>query len=778
MAVEKGLRIQIKGIVQGVGFRPFVYKLAVQQSLKGWVRNTSAGVDIEIEGEEAQLKEFLKNLKSNPPAMASIDEIKISKRQPNGFTEFVIKPSEQIPDSFQPISPDIAICQDCLSELFNPFDRRYRYPFINCTNCGPRFTIIKAMPYDRPNTTMESFQMCKMCAEEYRNPDNRRFHAQPIACPECGPKVWLETDEHDIPDGLDEVQKAQYLLSIGKIVAIKGIGGFHLACDASNEIAVVKLRQRKLRIEKPFALMVPNIEVAKYHCKMDEYSMNLIESPQHPIVILERKKNSTLPLALAPGQNTLGIMLPYTPLHHLLFSIPPEGLPFSPPLVLVMTSGNLSDEPIAVTNKEAKEKLSGLADAFLMHNRDIWIRCDDSVVRTNPTRSKIYFIRRSRGYAPFPVHVPWNLPPILATGAELKNTFCLANGYYAFISHHIGDLDNYETLLSFEEGIEHYIKIFKIEPEFIACDKHPDYLSTHSAHKLAETNGLPLIEVQHHHAHVAACMAEHKIPKNKHVIGVAFDGTGYGNDNKIWGGEFLLSNYKGFQRLYHLKYMPLPGGDTAIRKPAKIALAYLWQSEIEWYKDLPLIKEFHERDLQLLKMQLEQKINVTYTSSIGRLFDAISALIGIRGNISYEAQAAIELEAICDNQEMSHYPIELESSNGNIEESPVQINFSTMITLIIEDYFKKVPLSVISAKFHNSIANMVKDVCVAIRNNTGINTVVLSGGVWQNVKLLKKTVALLRNEKFIYLTHGKIPPNDGGISLGQAIIAGHSLLDL
>lgn len=739
------------------------------------MRNTSAGVDIEVDGEANQLRQFVVALKRTPPPLSVIDSLEVFERTADGFTQFVILPSAPDPLAFQPISPDIAVCPDCLCEMLDPTDRRYRYPFINCTNCGPRFTIIKDIPYDRPNTTMDVFDMCPDCREEYEDPANRRFHAQPIACPVCGPSVWLETDEKGIPPLPDEISKAQYLLATGKIVAIKGIGGFHLACDAHNLEAVKRLRERKLRVEKPFAVMAPDIASVKVHCKVNALAQALLESPQRPIVILDRKKTVTLPQSLAPGQNTLGFMLPYTPLHHLLFLPPSEEFPFMPPQVLVMTSGNKSEEPIAVTNEEAREKLADIADAFLMHNREIHIRCDDSVIRLNPASGKSYPIRRSRGFAPFPVRLPWKMPSVLAAGAELKNTFCMTKDDYAFLSHHIGDMENYETLVSFEEGIRHFKRLFRIEPQVIACDKHPDYLATRVARKMAEDNQLPLVEVQHHHAHIAACMAENHLPAEEQVIGVAFDGTGYGDDGAIWGGEFMIASYQDYQRVYHLQYMPLPGGDAAIKNPARIALAYLWQAGLEWQPHFAAAQAVCAQDQLTLRAQLERAIYTPATSSMGRLFDAVSALLGIRTKITYEAQAAIELEAICDSVEQSSYPLEGALPGQNLPLHTGQIALTPMLAAIAADISASVPAAIISAKFHNTIAELVQQACLNIRQISSIKTVALSGGVWQNMTLLWRTARRLRAAGFHLLMHSKTPPNDGSISLGQAVAAYHIL---
>jgi hydrogenase maturation protein HypF len=762
------LSIHITGIVQGVGFRPFVYNLATGLGLTGWVRNTSAGVDIELEGETPVLDEFVQRLRADAPPLAHLDEVEVSPREPSGYQTFEIEHSESLPDAFQPISPDVGICPDCLRELFDPTDRRYRYPFINCTNCGPRFTIIKDIPYDRPKTTMAVFPMCADCAAEYTNPADRRFHAQPVACPECGPRVWLEmTPGEDRPQanigrytlGDEAILTAQRLLREGKILAVKGLGGFHLACDALNPRAVAQLRERKLRVDKPFALMFPNLAQIEQHCLVSPDERALLESAARPIVLLRRKPGSSVAVQVAPGQEHLGVMLPYTPLHYLLFADTPHPRP------LVMTSANLAEEPICTDNVEARERLSGLADAFLMHDRDIHIRTDDSVMRVLPDLGP-YPLRRSRGYAPFPVRLPWAVPPILATGAHLKNTFCITNRNYAFLSHHIGDLENYETLQSFEQGIAHFEGLFRVKPEAIACDLHPDYLATRYALERAERDNLPVIKVQHHHAHIAAVMAEHRLDGSEPVIGVSFDGTGYGDDGAIWGGEFLLADYAGYKRFAHLGYFPLPGGDAATRRPSRTALGLLHALGLDWDDALPTHADLCYEDRTAIRIQLERKLNSPLTSSMGRLFDAAAALAGVRQKVNYEAQAAIEFESLADPDEAGIYPFDF--ADG-------QVNASPAIQALIADVLTGQPVPKISARFHNGLAEMVRDVCASIRVETGTSRVALSGGVWQNVTLLMKTIPLLQKTGFQVYIHHKVPANDGGLALGQAAIAAWKL---
>ncbi|MFN8414419.1 MAG: carbamoyltransferase HypF [Anaerolineales bacterium] len=759
----RGLSVHITGIVQGVGFRPFVYNLATKLNLKGWVKNTSAGVDIEVDGEQDVLDSFVKALRDEAPPLSRIDELTASSRPANGFTSFDIHHSESVDGAFQPISPDVAICDDCLRELFDPNDRRYLYPFINCTNCGPRFTIIQDIPYDRPKTTMASFAMCPDCEREYTDPTNRRFHAQPVACPKCGPQVTFErSNVETVASSGDAIEQTRIALANGEIIAIKGLGGFHLACDAINVKAVSELRACKLRVDKPFALMMPDIETIQQHCEVSDDEKELLISAAHPIVLLKKKPESSIVEEVSPKQDWLGVMLPYTPLHHLLFS--KNHSLFS---ALVMTSGNLSEEPIATDNNEARERLSKLADAFLMHNRDIHIRCDDSVVRTFESfnfqtfkHANIYPIRRSRGYSPFPVKLPFDVPQILAAGSELKNTFCITNKNYAFLSHHIGDMENYETLKSFEQGVEHFEKLFRVKPEAITHDMHPNYLATRYALERAERENIPTFAVQHHHAHIAACMAEHGLVEP--VIGVSFDGTGYGEDGAIWGGEFLVADYKNYQRAAHLEYFPLPGGDAAIKKPARTALALLWSLKLEWDERLASAVEFCTEDQVTLRVQLEKKINTPLTSSMGRLFDAAAALAGVRQKVNYEGQAAIEFEALADPSEAGIYSFGLEQA---------EVKIRSAVEALVKDVMAGISIQKISARFHNGLAESVRETVKKISKDSGIKSVVLSGGVWQNITLLRRSLSLLKNDGFEVYIHREVPTNDGGLSLGQAAIA-------
>ena len=757
------VNVHITGVVQGVGFRPFVYNLAVELELSGWVLNSSSGVEIEAIGPFSALDAFAQRLESDAPPLAriesiTVDEIPVSDvdlPEPDSFT---IRHSEARPGEFQPISPDIAICDDCLRELFDPTDRRYRYPFINCTNCGPRFTIIQDIPYDRPQTTMAPFEMCPNCQAEYDDPTDRRFHAQPNACPICGPQVTFRNKNPSRgPSGPaseeEAVRTTRQALLDGSIVAIKGLGGFHLACDATNDQAVHTLRDRKGRIDKPFALMAFDLEAVQGFCSVNEEERELLTSRERPIVLLDERPDGPISSAVAPGTDSLGVMLPYTPLHYLLLE-PTDGFPPA----LVMTSGNYSEEPIATGNEEAMERLDSLADAFLLHDRKIHARCDDSVTRV--VAGQELPIRRSRGYAPYPVHLPFPVHQILAVGGELKNTFCLTRDRYAFLSQHIGDMENYETLTFFERMVEQLRRTFRIEPAIIAHDLHPGYLSTRYAEQESAAYD-SCIAVQHHHAQVASCMAEHGLTGERPVIGVAFDGTGYGSDGAIWGGEFLLMDYASFRRAAHLKYVPLPGGDAAIRRPYRIALAHLWAAGVKWDGDLPPVQAATDEERAVLAQQLEGRINTVPTSSSGRLFDAVSSLAGVRQEVNYEAQAAIELENMVEDDVAEAYRFD---HGEAIDPAPV-------IRDVVADVKSGVPAGVIAAKFHNGMAGMIYGACLRLREESGVNEVALSGGVFQNVTLLNRVLPRLGEAGFVVYTHRLVPPNDGGLSLGQAVVA-------
>jgi len=737
--------------VQGVGFRPFVYSSASNRSLNGRVLNNATGVLIDLEGHPSDIDDFVRELETNPPPLSSIESIeRLENLIPLDYQDFLILESDPAGQKLVPISADVATCDDCLNELFDRSNRRYRYPFINCTNCGPRFTIIENIPYDRANTTMREFEMCAACRDEYENPLDRRFHAEPTACEACGPGLrLLDRDGKEVAG--DAVSTAIDLLISGAILAIKGIGGFHLACDALSKEAVARLRGRKFREDKPFALMARSIDAIRPYCRISKHEAALLESAARPIVLLERIRGTAIPRLVAPGVNTLGFMLPYAPLHHLLLE--------SSDRPLVMTSGNISDEPICFRDDDANDRLDTIADYFLVHDRSIHIRTDDSVVRSFNEREII--VRRSRGYAPAPIRTAFQFQRnLLACGAELKNTFCLARGRSAFVSHHIGDLENLETLCSFTEGVGHYKRLFDIEPEIVAYDLHPEYLSTKFALELDD--GLLKVAVQHHHAHVASCMADNMI--DGEVIGVAFDGLGFGLDGKLWGGEFFVADFCDVDRVAHLANVPLPGGARAIREPWRLAATYLQRTFGNDFIDLDLS---FNRQLELdawstLSSMIAAGVNCPATSSMGRLFDAVSGLLTLRRSVNYEGQAAIELEGIADTVANEFYEFCIQED---------QIFAEPVIRRCVEDLLDEVPAGQISARFHFSVAQLILNVALKMRDENHLNRVVLSGGVFQNVWLLERVTQLLRANDFEVFTHSRVPANDGGISLGQAAVA-------
>ncbi len=763
--------VHVTGVVQGVGFRPFVYNLATGLGLAGWVLNSSAGVEIEAIGPIGALDEFVERLQLEAPPLSRIEQVVIADSQNSELgtrnSQFIIRHSEARPGEFQPISPDICTCDDCLRELYDPDDRRYRYPFINCTNCGPRFTIIQDIPYDRPKTTMAPFEMCPACRAEYDDPTNRRFHAQPNACPVCGPQVWLQVGKQASLRGGEAIQAVREMLVEGDVVAIKGLGGFHLACDATNDEVVARLRERKGRVDKPFALMAFDLEAVERFCCVNEDERGLLVARERPIILLRERTGSPISSLVAPGNRYLGVMLPYTPLHYLLLDHADDF-----PVALVMTSGNVSEEPIATGNDEALARLGDLADGFLLHDRDIHARCDDSVTRL--FAGSELPVRRSRGYAPYPVHLPLPVRQVLAVGGELKNTFCLTRDRYAFLSQHIGDMENYETLRSFEQMVEQLQRTFRVEPEIVAHDMHPAYLSTRWAKSQISNLKSPISPVQHHHAHIASCMAENGLTGERPVIGVSFDGTGYGSDGAIWGGEFLIADYVSFRRAAHLEYVPLPGGDAAIRRPYRVALAHLWAAGVPWEEDLPPVKTASPAERRILARQLERELNTIPTSSVGRLFDAVSALAGVRQEVNYEAQAAIELENLTLPDETAAYPFQLASCASRNTRSVLRIDPAPCLRSVVADVRAGVTAGVIAARFHNGLAHVIRDVCLRLRDETGLDEAALSGGVFQNVTLLERSEPLLREAGFTVYTHHLVPPNDGGISLGQAVVAGVS----
>lgn len=773
---EATWHIHVRGVVQGVGFRPFVYNLATHLQLRGWVRNTSAGVEILLCGPTERLQHFLDSLSTHPPPLARIEEVHVTPQASLLPAEgFVILESAKQEGAFQAVSADMAICPDCEQELLDPSNRRYLYPFITCTHCGPRFTIIRDLPYDRPLTTMADFPLCEKCAQEYHNPADRRFHAQPIACPVCGPSVQFISRGQvqgvtSISLHLEAILCARRWLRAGKILAIKGLGGFHLACDATNAEAVAELRRRKGRAEKPFALMAADLKTVERFCEISSAERALLLSRQRPIVLLRKRPGIELP-GIAPGLDRLGIMLPYTPLHVLLLNQhnPILNREAVPPL-LVMTSGNLSDEPIAIDNEEAWQRLHPLADAFLVHNRPIQTRCDDSVVGVNLAAGEpftVYF-RRSRGYAPEAVILPFAAEPVLAVGGELKNTFCLVREQYAFLSQHIGDLENYETLQAFEKTIKHLEHLFRVSPSEIACDLHPAYLSTRYAQERAQAEGIPLLQVQHHHAHIAACMADAGLEEQT-VIGLAYDGTGYGTDGHIWGGEVLLASYAGFERLAHLEYLPLPGGDAAIRHPWRIAYAYALALGLE-IEDLPWLRNIPAQARHVVRAQCENGINLALTSSLGRLFDAVAALCGLRQQVHYEAQAAMELETHSRRwmDSPSPYPYMLEKRDGKWI-----WRLRPLFEAILHDLRGNRPIGEIGARFHHTVLAWTLEICERLRSEFGLNRVALSGGVWQNELLLEGALGGLKARGFEPIWPRRTPFNDGALSLGQAVIAAY-----
>ena len=779
----KCVRMAVRGVVQGVGFRPFVYTLAERFTLNGWVLNNSSGVTIEVEGPADQIEGFLSALQDEAPPLAHIESLDVQDISPVGYTDFQIRHSERQEGAYQLVSPDMATCPDCLRELLDPADRRYRYAFTNCTNCGPRFTIIRDIPYDRPSTTMDAFRMCPDCQREYDDPYDRRFHAQPNACPVCGPQVQLvsgdassetvyatRNTEHE-PDPLSQ---AAHLLCEGAILAIKGLGGFHLACDATNTEAVQRLRERKQRPHKPFAVMIASLDEIRQHCQVRAEEETLLTSPQCPIVLLSWRDDSTVVGEVAPGYQHLGVMLPYTPLHHVLLR--DVGRP------LVMTSGNLTEEPIAAENEEAQRRLGHLADAFLLHNRDIYARYDDSVwcvPEVSGELARPYPIRRARGYAPFPIKVPFQMAPVLACGAELKNTFCLTRDQYAFVSQHVGDMENLETLEHYERTVELYEKLFRVRPQAIVHDLHPDYMATKYGISRGSDQSVQLVPVQHHHAHLAACLADNGwAEENGPVIGVVMDGTGLGHDGHIWGGEWLVGGYREFRRAAQIEYLPLPGGDAATRHPWRIAYGYLY-ALLGQAPDHILPDGVEESQVAILRQQIDRGLNCPLTSSMGRLFDAVSALLGVCTETSYEAQAAIELEGICNSanlqmgklaegQEKASYPFWVEQEN---EERMVRLK--RLFAALLADVEGAVPASKIARRFHETVAGMIVEVCTEIRAETGLDVVALSGGCFQNRLLLRLTVPGLRDAGFEVLVHRQVPCNDGGLSLGQAAIAHH-----
>ena len=714
----------MEGLVQGVGFRPHVYRLAQELKLAGFVGNDARGVFMELEGRAEQVAEFQVRLRNSPPPASFIDQITERALSPKEESDFVILASRpgDAPEVW--ISPDLDCCEECLQEVLNPNERRYLYPFANCTHCGPRYTLVQSLPYDRARTTMSDFELCADCAEEYNNPEDRRFHAQPIACPACGPKLSADLD-----------QLVQWLQN-GEIIALKGVGGYHLVADAEKENTLRRLRHQKRRPAKPMAVMVANLTIARELAEVSESEAGLLVQRAKPIVLLRGR--GKLPEAIAPGLSTLGVMLPYSPLHHLLFD---RGSLRA----LVMTSGNLSGQPIASVREEASKQLDGLAERFVHHDRAIEIPCDDSVVRE--FRGGQIPIRRSRGFAPFPVKLPRSLKPSLAVGAQMKSTFCLGSGRRAYLSQHLGDLEHLETLEYFERVVKHLTRLYGIEPEYLCCDSHPDILSS----RWAEQQGLPVVKVQHHHAHLAAALAEHGLEL---ALGIILDGTGYGDDGTVWGGEILRGGYSSFERVAFLKPVPLAGGDIAVREPWRLALAHLWAADIPWDPRLACVQAAGE-GLSLFRKQLEKSLNTIPTSSVGRLFDAVAALCGLKQEVAYEAEAAILLEHLADPGEGGAYRFGEPWDMG------------LLMAEIVHDLGRDLGPSRISMKFHRGLARHLAS--LAARHHQGL-PVVLSGGVFQNTLLTELLLQQLEQRTMTAYIHRLVPPNDGGLSLGQLMV--------
>ncbi len=740
------LRVQVSGLVQGVGFRPFVWREATTRGLSGWVGNDSTGVVLEVEGPVEAVGHLLDAL-NRPPPLARVDSVTSEPIRPDGRAGFMIRDSTTGGARQALVAPDTGTCADCSRELHDPADRRFGHPFVNCTSCGPRYTIVESVPYDRSRTTMASFALCKACRAEYDDPADRRFHAEPVCCPDCGPVLQL-VDRAGVAAEGNALEAAIALLRAGQVVAVKGLGGYHLAVDARSEQAVTTLRRRKHREDRPFALMVLDLDAAEQLCEVGPEEVALLTSAARPIVLLRRRTGAQVAASVAPGSPTLGVMLPYTPLHLLLL----EGC--GGPLVL--TSGNSSDEPIAFQDTDATARLTHIADAFLLHDRAIRTRVDDSVFRV--VRGRALPLRRSRGYVPSPLALPEPSPqPVLACGSALKNTFCLTRGGQAFLSHHVGDLDDWATRQSYIDGIAHLTDLLDVEPAVVAHDLHPDYPSTRYA---LELSGVELIGVQHHHAHIASCLADNGAVGP--VIGIAFDGVGLGTDGTAWGGEFLIADLAGFTRAGHLATVPMPGGDAAARQPWRMTAAHLdaaYDGSVPFR--LAVVQRQGSKWEQVLSVA-RAGVNAPLTSSAGRLFDAVSALLGVRDVVSYEGQAAIELEHIADPSETGSYPVPVAGTT---------VQVAPLVRALTEDLLRGTAVPLIAARFHNALADVVLEMCGRLRQQHGLTTVALSGGVFQNALLLTRCLDRLEPAGFAVLTHRQVPPNDGGISLGQAVVA-------
>lgn len=762
--MKTGAKIKLEGMVQGVGFRPFIHRLSEKFALAGGVLNTASGVEIEVEGEEGKIQAFYQRLQKKLPPLAKITNRHITWMQPKGYKNFVIKESRKTQTRSVLVSPDISICNHCRKELWTHGNRRYLYPFINCTNCGPRFSIIENLPFDRPWTTMKKFKLCAVCKSEFSDINQRRYHSQPNACAICGPNVELVKNSR--PDkkssrGNKAIIETINLLKKGGIIAIKGLGGFHLSCDANNLAAIKELRKRKQRPFKPFALMAKDIKEVSKICKLSKLEKNLLCGHERPILLLKKKKTSPAIEAIAPQNNYLGVMLPYTALHYLLFSQQPTALN-----LLVMTSGNISDDPIEIDNSQAKENLKTICDYFLLHNRDIYNRLDDSIVQV--INNKAVILRRSRGYTPLPFFMQKKMKNILSLGAELKNTICLSRDKFIFLSQYLGDLKTYSTFAFYKQTILRFIHLFAVSPKIIAYDYHPDYLSTQFAQSLkSKYNNLRLFPVQHHQAHIASVIAEHKIEKK--VIGICFDGAGLGLDNKIWGGEFFTGTLNNLQRKAHLEYLPLPGADKAIEQPYRMAISYLYQvfREDIYKLGINFIKKHGIYNIgNIIKVI---KTNPLLTSSAGRLFDAVSALLGICDIITYEAQAAIELQMLAEKSNTKQrYIFDITKREQN---DPLVIKAKNVICQIVRDIEKGVPREEIARKFHNGLAEISLRVSDLLRRQTNTSTIVLAGGVFQNKLFSETLIKLLQKAEFKIYHNELVPPNDGAVSLGQLAIA-------
>ncbi|MFJ8506597.1 carbamoyltransferase HypF [Streptomyces avermitilis] len=772
-------RVTVQGVVQGVGFRPYLYGLATELALAGHVTNTPEGVVAEVEGTPSAVDQFCDRIAAQAPPLARVESVHHQDLPATGGGAFTILASRADGPVRTLVSPDMATCADCLDELADPADRRHRHPFVNCTHCGPRFTIVTGVPYDRAHTTMAGFAMCPDCAREYADPADRRFHAQPVACPACGPSLRLLVPRQPLDGrpkgvaGTDPVTEARTLLARGAILAVKGLGGYHLACDASDPGAVALLRHRKARGDKPFAVMARSADDIEHLVRLSPEERSLLEAGTRPVVLLRRRRDPSYPAgaprpaeAVAPGSPDLGVMLPYTPLHHLLLGLPGDA---EGPRLLVMTSGNVAGEPIVTDDAEALERLAPLADAWLTHDRPIQVPCDDSVVRVSD--GEPLMIRRARGYAPLPVPLPLSVRPALAVGGDLKNAFCLGEGRRAWLSAHIGDMDDLGTQRAFERATAQLESITGVRPSVLVADRHPGYRSARWADRNAA--GRTVVRVQHHHAHVAAAMAEHGLDGTRPVIGVAFDGTGHGDDGAVWGGEILLADYDGFTRFGHLTYVPLPGGDAAVRRPYRMALAHLRAAGIGWSDDLACVAACPPDERRVLERQLERHLNCVPTSSMGRLFDAVSSLAGVCHRAGYEAQAAIELEAAALNapvEDVTAYAFALRASEPD-EGGVVRADPAPVLAAIVGDLRAGTEPALVAARFHRAVTGLVHRICVRARERHGLDTVALTGGVFANTLLSSACARALREDGFTVLRHHLVPPGDGGLALGQLMVA-------